>query len=188
MGCGMSDAAETPPEPAPEAPKKFDRRKISGPENGKRAGCPPGVQHAGKRKYDEAELVATAVESILTGKAVAKVLPTLGAPTHADAQMLKRVAGLSIDEFNARLSQKLSAISDKVADEIYQRLEANQFKSGELGFVLAISEDKRSRLDGRTALAGTTVNVQVNNNYDGPRPERDEVLQRIGLKQVAIEV
>ena len=77
--------------------------------------------------------------------------------------MMQRVTGETVEQFNSRLSEKLRTIADKTASRIEEKLDKDQFKTSELGFILTVAEDKRTRLDGTQQLHGSSVNIQVNN-------------------------
>lgn len=101
----------------------------------------------------------------------------LGIISKNDRRAVQRIVGGSVDAFNARLSEKLCTLADKIANRMEEHLDGDRFKPGELSFALATVEDKRRQLDGRNALASGSVNVQIN-NYGATR-SREEVLASI---------
>ena len=76
-----------------------------------------------------------------------------------------------MEEFNQRLGEKLALISDKIATRIEEKLDNDEFKAGELGFIFSVSEDKRRALDVRAQMGASQVNIQVNNYGDKSRDE-----------------
>jgi hypothetical protein len=167
----MSDAAGRP----------VDGRSRSSGTNGKRGGCPEGKGHADRRTTTPEDIIENAVERVLTtGKLVARSA-ALKPPSADDLRTVQRVIGITADELNQRLSEKMGQISEKILARVEEKLEADAVKANELFFGLAVIEDKRARLDGRSTLNAATVNVQVN-NFDSSAATRTEVLQRIGLQ------
>jgi hypothetical protein len=175
----MSDAAETPPEPAP---KKFDRRKISGPENGKRAGQVPGKWRKDKHLLPKADIeraVEIAAASIAEKGTLPRRSPQLQSLSEEERLRFGRFVGVSADEFQERLGLKLRAMADKVADRIFEKLEEDKFKPEGLSFLLTVVVDKLRAVEGRASLLSSTVNIQVN-NFEKPK-DKLEVLERMGL-------
>lgn len=120
---------------------------------------------------DPEQAIDAAVDRALTGKpilpATFKKLP----PTKTDCERLERMLGVPLDEFNQRLAHKLALISDKIAGRIEEKVDADEFKPGELGFIFSVTEDKRRALDARTQVGAAQVNIQVNNYGDKSRDE-----------------
>jgi hypothetical protein len=130
----------------------------------------------GRKSAEEwADYMAETV--ISKGMPAIRTDPRLSAVTDLDKRCVSRIVGGSVEVFNARLSEKLAVIADKIAQRMEEHLDADRYKPGELAFALATIEDKRSRLDGRTALASGSVNVQIN-NY-GEQRSREEILASI---------
>lgn len=118
--------------------------------------------HADKRTYDPAELADKVVERVVNGKGITKA--TSAAPmTTQDKQTLARYAGEAIEQFNERVALQLREVGDLALQRIKQKLENDEFKTGELGFIYSVAQDKRLALDGSRALQNATMNVQVNN-------------------------
>lgn len=115
-----------------------------------------------KRVYDPAELADATADSILSGKSL-RTNPRLGPVTEHDRATLTRITGETVDVFNERIALHLRDIADLASQRIRQKLEADQFKPGELGFILSVAHDKRLSLDGSRALNAASVNIQVNN-------------------------
>jgi hypothetical protein len=69
------------------------------------------------------------------------------------------------------MSERLAILSDKIAGRIEEKIDADLFKTSELGFILSVTEDKRRALDSRAQLAGAQVNIQVNNYGEKSREE-----------------
>lgn len=143
------------------------RGGISNPKNpgGRPKGIPSPVT-----PINPDEAIEVAANSILTGK---KITPSQfkSPPTLADCDRLQRALGVSMEQFNQQLAEKLAIISDKIANRIEEKVDNDEFKSSELGFIFAVSEDKRRALDARTQLGAAQVNIQVNNYGDRSRDE-----------------
>lgn len=97
--------------------------------------------------------------------------PTLaGIASTAIEQLAK---GNGIDE---QMRELLGKMSVKAAGKLVERIDSGEMKDKDLVFVMAVSEDKRARLDGRSSLAGATVNLQINNINS-----RDGMLESLGF-------
>jgi len=152
---------DIPPGPPPDSPppKKLDGRRFNGgPRPG--AGIRKGTKLPTKRTYNPAELADSVADSILTGS---PIKTKAGPPTLEDSKMLKRVTSETVEVFNERVASKLRLIADLAADRITEKLQADEFKSSELGFILSVAHDKRLSLDGSRAVSQASINVQVNN-------------------------
>jgi hypothetical protein len=97
-------------------------------------------------------------------------------------EALSRLTGETIDQFNARLSQKLATVADSVVEKIKQKLAGDQFKAGELAFLFSVMHDKRMALDGRSQLTNASINVQI--NQIGGNLSKDDLISMLeGRKQ-----
>ena len=142
-------------------------------QNSRRAGRPKGTLNPVK-PVDPDDMIEVAVDRAFAGKPVIPAAFTKlkrNRPSQNDCERLSRVLGVSIEEFNQRLAQKLAAISDKIANRIEEKIDENAFKPGELGFIFSVTEDKRRALDARAQLGSAQVNIQVNNYGDRSRDE-----------------
>lgn len=142
-------------------------------QNSRRAGRPKGSLNPVK-PVDPDDMIEVAVDRAFAGKPVIPAAFTKlkrNRPSQNDCERLSRVLGVSIEEFNQRLAQKLAAISDKIANRIEEKIDENAFKPGELGFIFSVTEDKRRALDARAQLGSAQVNIQVNNYGDRSRDE-----------------
>lgn len=118
--------------------------------------------HADKRTYNPEELADKVVDRVIMGKGITP--QTTAKPmTDQDRTTLARYAGEAIEVFNERVALKLREVGDLALARIKQKLENDEFKPGELGFIYSVAQDKRLALDGSRQLANATVNVQVNN-------------------------
>jgi hypothetical protein len=139
----------------------------------RKPGRQPGVLSPLKFKMSEDQLeqvIESATARIANGQAGAPrgsnpLLP----PKDSDRIALARVCGISAEEFEKRLSNKLAAVADAVIEKIFDKIEGDEFKTGELSFLLAVALDKKARVDGKTNMGGMTVNNQVN-IYSGDGP------------------
>ena len=86
-------------------------------QNSRRAGRPKGSLNPVK-PVDPDDMIEVAVDRAFAGKSVIPAAFTKlkrNRPSQEDCERLSRVLGVSIEEFNQRLAQKLAAISDKIA-------------------------------------------------------------------------
>jgi hypothetical protein len=161
-------------------PTATPARQKAARENGKKGGQPLGVGHVDKRTLESPEqagdFIDTITQKLVTGKPVARMSPTLKAPTEDDARAVARFTGISAEEFQARLTDNLRAIADETTERIAQKLQADAFKPNELTFLLAVTCDKLERANGRAAVQNASVNVQINNF--GPS-SKEEVIARL---------
>ena len=132
------------------------------------------------KPIDSEKAIDLAAEAVLSGKklAASTFRSHLGP---ADADRVSRALGMSVEKFNQRMSERLAILSDKIADRIEEKIDADLFKAGELGFILSVTEDKRRALDSRAQLAGANVNIQVNNYGD---KSREEILKDLQMPTV----
>ena len=138
-------------------------------KSGLKGGAPKG-RLTPVRPIDATMAIDLAAEAVLSGKKFGPgaLQPQLG-PT--DALRVSRALGMSIEKFNQMMSERLAILSNKIAGRIEEKIDADMFKPGELGFILSVTEDKRRALDSRAQLAGAQVNIQVNNYGEKSREE-----------------
>lgn len=141
-----------------------------GISNGRKAGRPKGVRNPVK-PIDPDAAIDAAVERALTGKRITPAQFKMDPPSKADCQRISRALNMTIEEFNQKLAHKLAQISDKIAGRIEEKIDNDEFKPGELGFIFSVTEDKRRALDARAQLGSAQVNIQVNNYGDKSRDE-----------------
>ncbi len=122
------------------------------------------------KPIDSRMAIDLAAEAVLSCKKFGPSVmrPHLG---QADAERVTRALGISIEKFNQMMSERLAILSDKIAGRIEEKIDADLFKTSELGFILSVTEDKRRALDSRAQLAGAQVNIQVNNYGEKSREE-----------------
>lgn len=156
--------SDSPTQPSPESPTTA----IPGPV--KRSTRPKGIHTPLRTKaiYNADELAESVAITIASGKGF-RSSPTLGPVTEYDRRTLSRIAQESVEEFNDRLALKLRLIADKATLRIEEKLDSDQFKTSELGFILSVAHDKRLSLDGSRALNNSSVNIQVNNFGSSPK-------------------
>ena len=152
-----------------------------GISNGRKAGRPKGVLNPVK-PIDHNEAIDAAVERALTGKRIIPAQFKTNPPSKDDCQRISRVLNMTIEEFNQKLAHKLAQISDKIAGRIEEKIDNDEFKPGELGFIFSVTEDKRRALDARAQLGSAQVNIQVNNYGD---KSRDEIIAALLPQPVA---
>jgi hypothetical protein len=122
------------------------------------------------KPIDASMAIDLAAEAVLSGKKFGPgVMRSHLGP--ADAERVTRALGISIEKFNQMMSERLAILSDKIAGRIEEKIDADLFKTSELGFILSVTEDKRRALDSRAQLAGAQVNIQVNNYGEKSREE-----------------
>lgn len=147
------------------------------------AGRPKGIP-AKPRPIDVDAAIEAAASNALTGK---PIVPGMlrgrmrAKPSKADCERLSRSLGMPMEEFNQRLGERLAIISNKIASRIEEKIDADEFKPGELGFIFSVSEDKRRALDARAQLGASQVNIQVNNYGD---KSRDEIIAALSPEQI----
>jgi len=154
----------------------------------RKPGRPPGIKTplASKRTYDPDQLAENLVTGVLSGRVGIKRSPSLGMVTADDKRTLARITGEPVEVFNERFAQKLRVISDKAVDRIEQKLDNDEFKTGELAFVMTSATDKRLAIDGSRALQTASVNIQVNNYGSSPKEALLADLDGLGnIKQVS---
>lgn len=115
-----------------------------------------------KRKRDRIKFMEASMMAVVSQGGIKKS-PHLGPVTHEDRAALNRIAGMAVEEFNAHLEQRLGILADKFISRMEQKLDANEFKAGELAFATSVVFDKRNTLQGRNQLTGANVSIQVNN-------------------------
>lgn len=128
------------------------------------------------------QAIDAAVDRALTGKPILPKTFKRRQPTQKDCERLERVLGVPLEQFNQRLAHKLALISDKIAGRIEEKVDADAFKPGELGFIFSVTEDKRRALDARAQVGAAQVNIQVNHYGD---KSRDEIIAALMPAPVA---
>lgn len=138
-----------------------------------------GAVHSDKTTYNVNvdEIAQRAADALVVGKFNPRT--SLGVvTTEDDAKLFSRIThGIKLEDFNARLSERLGAIADKISLKINEKLEDDAFKTSELAYLYSVMEDKRSTLTGRQQLQGSQVNVQIN-NY-GESTSKEQILDRL---------
>ena len=138
-----------------------------------------GMVHSDKRTYErvsEAEFVDKTADAIVAGTFEPRFRNA--APlTEDDARYFQRITSLKLEDFNAKLGERLGVIADKISRKINEKLEDDMFKTSELAYLYSVMEDKRATLTGRAQLQASQVNVQIN-NY-GSNESKDQILDRL---------
>lgn len=126
---------------------------------------------------DTENLIGTIKNAIITGTYTGKAMNAhrLGPITKADREAIQRLAHVSAEEFNQRLSEKLGVLADSLIDSLQKDVDEGKLKPGEKAFPIAISMDKRNALDGRNQVNAANIAIQVN-NYAGPKT-REELMK-----------
>lgn len=138
--------------------------------NSHKAGRPKGIPNKVKLANPD-KVIEAAAQRIVEGQRVTAKTCTKMMPSTGDAERLQRVLGVSMEQFNQKLGEKLAVLSDKIANRIEEKIDGDEFKPGELGFIFSVTEDKRRALDARSQLGNAQVNIQVNNYGDKSREE-----------------
>lgn len=120
---------------------------------------------------------------VQTGKVEIVADSRFGEITPDERKAIRKVAGMSVEAFNARMSQRLQELADKCADRIEQDLDSGAHKPGEMAFLYSVIEDKRARLDGRNAVQNAQINVQVN-NFGDARTKQEMIDALLGKEDV----
>ena len=155
--------------------------------NGLKGGIKKGSTPKPNFKLDADSVVDEVAGNIITGKRVICAAPTLshGVLGLHDRKRMTAMLGITIEEFNARMSEKLAILSDKIIQRIEEKIDEDTFKTGELGFIFSVTEDKRRALDARTQLGSAQVNIQV--NHYGDR-SREEIMADLNLVKKPMEI
>lgn len=138
--------------------------------NGKLGGAPTGEANGSIRRQitlaapeDTENLIEIMKNALVTeGTAGIKTSPFLSQVTDSDKKALTRLANVSVEEFNARLSDKLGHLLDTLVDSLQKDVDEGNLKPGEKSFAIAISSDKRATLDGRNQISNSNIASQVN--------------------------
>ncbi len=138
-----------------------------------------------KKTYDPKELAENVAATISQGKGLRRS-PNLSAVSVEDRRQLTRITGESVEIFNERIALNLREIADLATQRIREKLESDEFKAGELGFILSVAHDKRLSLDGSRALNNASVNIQVNNYGSAPKETLLGELDGLGNTKQAI--
>lgn len=183
----MLSPMNTPPTaPATESNARWGYKADGTPRKAKPGpGRPAGIYAPirTKRIYAPEELAQSVVESISEGKGLRRS-PHLGPVTEEDRRTLTRITGESVEVFNERIALSLRDIADLATQRIKEKLEGDEFKAGELGFILSVAHDKRLSLDGSRALNNAAINVTV--NQFGPSPKAVLLSELDGLSNAKI--
>ena len=166
------NSPESPASPIPAAPVTQFAPTKRKPGRPKGTGKPLAL----KRTYDPDSLAENLATAVIDGKGGIRRSPFLGPVTLDDRKTLARITGEPVEVFNERFAQKLRIVSDKAIDRIEQKLDNDEFKTGELAFVMTSATDKRLALDGSRALQNASVNITV--NQFGPHP-KDQLLSEL---------
>lgn len=116
-------------------------------------------------------LVKAATKRIVNGGPLAIPGNPFGPPGPKQLAMIDRMLSTSVSDFNAQLSTRLRAVVEGIVGRVEEKLQNNEFKSSELGFLLGVVEDKRRALDTAAVVSSANVNIQVNNYGEKSREE-----------------
>lgn len=141
-------------------------------------------------KVESPEKFASQIaDSLLRGKGTGlKRDCKLGPVSDEDRRRLQRLTGETVEVFNNRIIEKLRNIADKAANVIERKLDGDEFKTGELAFVLTSSIDKMNTLSGREQVQHSSVNIQVNNYGTAQGPSKAELLASLNGAKFATPV
>jgi len=153
--------------------------------NGLKGGRPKGYQPP-KFVLDTESVIDEVASKILAGKPITCVAPTAsGVIKSDDRKRMTAILGTTLEEFNTRMGEKLAILSDKIVKRIEEKIDDDKFKTGELGFIFSVTEDKRRALDVRSQLGAAQVNIQV--NHYGDR-SREEIMADLNIIKKPIDV
>lgn len=168
-----------------EGIRNSEKHKAAVRENGKSGGRKPGVPQGHKQMTlaspeDTEKLIENVANVVLSAgnTAAIKSSPMLGEVSGADRKALVRLVQIPVEEFNARLVEKLGILGDKIASKIEEKLDKDLFKTGELSFALIATLQQRANLDGRAALQNANISLQVN-NFMGGTKTREEMIRSL---------
>lgn len=114
---------------------------------------------ADKKRANPKKLLEKLPSAILEGASIRKVAMSEGM-SQKSASLLAHAIQTPIEEFNARLADKLGEAANVYLDILKDR--AHEMPLASVGYTLAVLIDKRTALTGRTNPAGTSVNLQIN--------------------------
>lgn len=142
------------------------------------------VNKNGSKVYEVEKLVDDMAGALLKGSGRGlRNSANLGYVSRDDREVLQRVAGMSVEAFNERLTGKLESLADRIADRMFNEVDKMPHQS--LGFNLAVAIDKWQRLKGVTASTSGNVNIQVNNFG---ALSKEELIARLSGKQPVLAV
>lgn len=195
---------ETPvkKEKAPDLGPEFDviaKQPPKGTYKPRKPGMPKRLYVKGEDLDKLVEQCATAIvadESVRHG--ARRKGPPLAAMNEADREAINRALGVPADEFqklinmklekfNEKLSARLAELSGLLVEGMKEAVIKRKFSPDKMAFALAITEDKRARLDGRSQINNASVNIAIT-QYCGSDPnfDREKLLAEIsGQKLMA---
>lgn len=146
---------------------------------------PRGKPKAGitstRKTYTPQVLVNKLAMATLQGNGLGlRKSPHLAGVTEDDRRLFQRIVGISVDEFNQRLGNKLDQLADRIVDRMLETVDDTPLPT--LGFNLSVAIDKRQRLTQMAAAGNANVNIQVN-NYG--QLSKEEILAKLMGKPVA---
>jgi hypothetical protein len=124
--------------------------------------------------------VEQCADRIISGKPIRKNVPNRGTAVMSESDQIRisRVLGTSIEVFNSKLAERLAVLSGKIAERVEEKIDNDEFKPGELGFIFSVMEDKRRALSASSQVGAAQVNIQVNHYGDRTK---DQILADLRL-------
>ena len=154
--------------------------------NGRKGGNPnftAGREVPTKRTYPLDAVLDEFAERAIAGKKYPRTNSTLGPMTEEDQKMIKRVVGVSAEEFQSLFSERLRTLADMAVDRIQEKLAEGGQKLGDLNMTLAISVDKLAAMNSKPSQGN--LSVQINNYGD---MSRDELLSSLKGEKKVIDI
>ena len=122
-------------------------------------------------------------ERAIKGGAMPRTIHNLKPMTARDQEMIKRVVGVSAEEFQSLFSERLRTLADMAVDRIQEKLAEGGQKLGDLNMTLAISVDKLAAMNSKPSQGN--LSVQINNYGD---MSRDELLASLKGEKKVIDI
>ena len=153
--------------------------------NGRKGGNPnfKAQREATKRTYPLGDVLDVFAERAISGRPTPRTSSNLGPMTARDQEMIKRVVGVSAEEFQSLFSERLRTLADMAVDRIQEKLAEGGQKLGDLNMTLAISVDKLAAMNSKPSQGN--LSVQINNYGD---MSRDELLASLKGEKKVIDI
>jgi len=135
-------------------------------ENGKKGGRPKGIWDTPEGIVDLDAAVEQCADRVVSGKPFRSRSKNLGTVSDDDRKRVAHILGTSIEVFNTKLAERLAILSSKIAQRVEEKIDGDEFKTGELGFIFSVMEDKRRALSASSQVGAAQVNIQVNHYGD----------------------
>ena len=112
--------------------------------NGLKGGIKKGTTPKPSFKLDADSVVDEVAGNIITGKRIICAAPKLshGVLGLPDRKRMTAMLGVTIEEFNARMGEKLAILSDKIVQRIEEKIDEDTLRPGNWGLSSASPRTK----------------------------------------------